>query len=402
MNEKKHSLILCLVIFILVAGLSILTIFGTDKTYSDSERRPLAKLPQLTWQRLTSGSYATEFETYAADTFPFREAFRGLKSVTTLFVMGEKTNHEIYLQDGYLAKVEYPMDTASITHAAAVFQSVYDQYLTDTNCKVYLSVIPDKNACLGPAAGQLVMDYEDFTACLSQQMPYATTIPIADLLSAEDYYRTDTHWRQEQILDVAQRLVSQMEAASISDPDADTRLPVETSTSLPAETQTTDSSERHNADTDTAQQLVLATDQFQGVYYGQAALPLQAESLYYVTNPAIAQMQAYDHENDRSIPVYNKEKVSEKDPYEMFLSGSLSLVTLVNPVAKTDRELILFRDSFGSSIAPLLAMDYRKVTLVDIRYLPVSRLNRYLTFENSDVLFLYSTSVLNHSETLKK
>lgn len=373
MNEKKHSLILCLVIFILVAGLSILTIFGTDKTYSDSERRSLAKLPQLTWQRLTSGSYATEFETYAADTFPFRETFRGLKSVTTLFVMGEKTNNEIYLQDGYLAKVEYPIDTDSITHAATVFQSVYDQYLADTNCKVYLSVIPDKNACLGPAAGQLVMNYEDFTACLSQQMPYATTIPIADLLSAEDYYRTDTHWRQEQILDVAQRLSAQMKQANFS-----------------------------NLKADTTQQLVLATDHFQGVYYGQAALPLRAESLYYVTNPAIAQMQAYDHENGRSIPVYNKEKVSEKDPYEMFLSGSLSLVTLENPAAKTDRELILFRDSFGSSIAPLLAVDYRKVTLVDIRYLPVSRLDRYLTFENSDVLFLYSTSVLNHSETLKK
>lgn len=374
MSEKKHSLILCLVIFILVAGLSILTIFGTDKTYSASERRPLAKLPQLTWKRLTSGSYATEFETYAADTFPFRETFRGIKSVTTLFVMGEKTNNEIYLQNGYLSKVEYPMDTDSITHAATVFQTVYDQYLADTNCKVYLSVIPDKNACLGLAAGQLVMDYDAFTACLSQQMPYATTIPIIDLLSAEDYYRTDTHWRQEQILDVAQRLSTQMKATTVSESDAAT---------------------------DTTQ-LVLATDQFRGVYYGQAALPLRAESLYYVTNPTIAHMQAYDYENDCSIPVYNKEKVSEKDPYEMFLSGSLSLVTLENPIAKTERELILFRDSFGSSIAPLLAMDYRKVTLVDIRYLPVSRLDRYLTFENSDVLFLYSTSVLNHSESLKK
>ena len=38
---------------------------------------------------------------------------------------------------------------------------------------------------------------------------------------------------------------------------------------------------------------------------------------------------------------------------------------------------------------------------MDIRYIPVNRLGRLLDFENADVLFLYSTLVLNHSETLK-
>ena len=85
----------------------------------------------------------------------------------------------------------------------------------------------------------------------------------------------------------------------------------------------------------------------------------------------------------------------------MFLSGSLPLVTITNPVAETDRELILFRDSFGSSMAPLLVSGYRKITLVDIRYLHPDLLERYIEFDGQDVLFLYSTLVLNHSETLK-
>ena len=109
----------------------------------------------------------------------------------------------------------------------------------------------------------------------------------------------------------------------------------------------------------------------------------------------------YDYENDRTCPVYDMEKAYGKDPYEMFLSGSLPLVTITNPVAETDRELILFRDSFGSSMAPLLVSGYRKITLVDIRYLHPDLLERYIEFDGQDVLFLYSTLVLNHSETLK-
>ena len=44
---------------------------------------------------------------------------------------------------------------------------------------------------------------------------------------------------------------------------------------------------------------------------------------------------------------------------------------------------------------------YAKITLVDIRYVQPERLSSWLTFNSQDVLFLYSVSVLNHSETLK-
>ena len=95
------------------------------------------------------------------------------------------------------------------------------------------------------------------------------------------------------------------------------------------------------------------------------------------------------------------DKAYGKDPYEMFLSGSLSLITIENPNATTDKELVIFRDSFGSSIAPLLVEGYAKVTLVDIRYVASDLVGRFVDFENQDVLFLYSTLVLNNSVTLK-
>ena len=79
----------------------------------------------------------------------------------------------------------------------------------------------------------------------------------------------------------------------------------------------------------------------------------------------------------------------------------MSLLTVECPNARTDRELVVFRDSFASSLAPLLLEGYSRVTLVDIRYLSPTQLGRYLTFTDQDVLFLYSTGVLNNSSTLK-
>ena len=66
-----------------------------------------------------------------------------------------------------------------------------------------------------------------------------------------------------------------------------------------------------------------------------------------------------------------------------------------------EKELVIFRDSFASALAPLLAEGYAKITLADIRYISPALLGQYLSFDKQDVLFLYSTSVLNHSETLK-
>ena len=95
------------------------------------------------------------------------------------------------------------------------------------------------------------------------------------------------------------------------------------------------------------------------------------------------------------------EKGNGKDPYEIFLGGPLSLVTVENPNAKTDKELIIFRDSFGSSLAPLLIDGYAKITLVDIRYIQSSMIGNFIEFDDQDVLFIYSTLLLNSSLALK-
>ena len=99
--------------------------------------------------------------------------------------------------------------------------------------------------------------------------------------------------------------------------------------------------------------------------------------------------------------MYDLAACESRDPYELFLGGSKSLLTIENPAGDPERELILFRDSFGSSLAPLLAEGYGKITLVDIRYLSPVMLGNLIEFHGQDVLFLYCATVLNNSETMK-
>ena len=63
--------------------------------------------------------------------------------------------------------------------------------------------------------------------------------------------------------------------------------------------------------------------------------------------------------------------------------------------------MIVFRDSFASSLIPLFVEGYSKITLIDIRYIRIEDLEKYIQFNNQEVLFLYSTLVLNNSSSMK-
>lgn len=363
---KRKALFQTLLLGGFLALVSLACWFHTPSAFSDSERRALAQFPTVTGDTIASGDFMNDFEEYTLDQFPLRDTFRRIKAFSAFSLFQQLDNNDIYLQNGSAAKMEYPLNAASLDNACGKFQAVYDRYLVNTDCALYSAVIPDKNAFLATIGGHLSMDYEAFYAHIQNGMPYAKHVDIASLLDAEDYYATDTHWRQERIVDVANEIASAM------------------GTPLPTEYET------HTLDRP-----------FYGVYYGQAALPMEADSLAYLTNDIIDGCTVYDHQNEKPMPMYDMDKANGKDPYEIFLSGPLSLITIENPSATTEKELIVFRDSFGSSIAPLLAQGYAKVTLIDIRYLSSTTLSRYVDFENQDVLFLYSTLVLNNSNTLK-
>ena len=307
------------------------------------------------------------FEKYMLDQFPLRNGFRNLKAAVNAKVFMKKDNNGLYSVGEHLSKLDFPTDLDSVERAAQRFRYVYDAYLRNSGTKTYLSVIPDKNTFIASQNGYPDKDYKALVDRLRSGFPEVKYIDISGLLSADDFYYTDLHWRQERILKVADEIADKMGAERIGQ------------------------CEKHDTGVS-----------FYGVYYGQAALPHAPESLFYLDNAVIRGLKVYNVETSSDIPVYDLRAAAGRDPYEMFLGGARSIIKITNPNAAQERRLIVFRDSFGSSIAPLLAAGYSEITLVDIRYISPSSLGKQIDFtKTDDALFLYSASVINNSETIK-
>lgn len=366
MNQRKTQIALIVLMSVLLFGLAVFAWVKPADEYSLSERRSLKQRPELTAEGLFAGgdkSFMTRFEDYATDQFPLRDEFRTVYSLTSLYALAMKEINGIYLMGNHAVKVEYLLDQVSIDWALERFADLNTRFFE--NRPVYLCVIPDKNYFLAEETGHPSLDYEALFAELREQTAdYAQYVDLTGLLEIGDYYYTDTHWRQEKIADVAEYLAQQMGVE-----------PFESYRTVTVDTP------------------------FYGVYYGQAALPLAPDSLSYLTNDELEGLTVLclDNGAPEANPLYDLEKAAGRDGYELFLSGSKALITMENPNAASDKELVIFRDSFGSSLAPLLTHGYRKVTLVDIRYISPMYLGNFVDFDNADILLLYSTTLLNDS-----
>ena len=362
---KKKNFLVVIAASFLVFGLALAGLLMPDKEVSVSERRPLAGFPSLSLKTVADGSFQEGFEEYSPDHFPFRDGFRTIKALTSYKLFRQKDNNGIYLADGYLSKLDYPENLDSVKKATDRFRDIIGWY-ADENAGVFFSVIPDKNYFLAQKNGYLSMDYDRLISFAKNEMSTAEYIDITGLLELSDYYRTDSHWRQECITDVAGLLAEKM--GTVLD-------------------------EKYTEN--------LLSDSFLGVYAGQSALSVAADELYCLETQATGNCLVYDAETERNIPVYNSEKLNGNDFYEVYLSGAKSLLKIKNPKGPSDKKLIVFRDSFASSLAPLLISGYRELTLVDIRYISPKILERFIDFSGQDILFLYSTGVLNNSVPIK-
>ena len=363
----KGKSLWALVPVVLWAALAVGAWVLPGKELSLSERRPLAQRPAVTKETLMSGRFMADFEKAALDQFPMRDSFRRIKSLFHTRVLVQRDNNGIYLTDGIAVKQEYPLNEVSVERAVKLLNRVYRDFLEPGGCRVYAALVPDKGYYLGQESGHLTMDYGDLEQLLREGMPWAEYIDLTGSLEAGDYYRTDTHWRQERLFDAAGVLC---DALGVEAPrEADYRLEA-------------------------------LEEPFYGVYFGQAALPMEPDTLYMLKSDVLDGCRVYDYETGAVTGIYHREPGS-RDPYDVFLSGAKPLLTIENPAGDPDRELIVFRDSFGSSLVPLLVQGYGRVTLVDIRYVSSGMLGQLLEFHGQDVLLLYSSLVLNNSSALK-
>lgn len=206
--KTKQIITVCLLAAFL-AGFGLWSVLRTPDAVSQAERRPLAQRPAFTAAGFLSGKFSDALDDFAADQFPLREQLRTLRSLVSYDVMGQRDVNGVYLSQGYAAKLDFPLNTTSVERAGgAVPVCVRHISLRAPTPRSTCQVIPDKGYFMAPSSGRPSMDYDALVSQLRESTPYMTYIDLFDLLTIDDYYRTDAHWRQERLEPVARRIAA--------------------------------------------------------------------------------------------------------------------------------------------------------------------------------------------------
>ena len=368
---NKIRLVLNAVVFCLVISvLAVIFVVTPEEKMSLSERRLLMSFEDVKNPKDEETHPFDVVDSYMLDQFPFRDSFRSMKAFLYLDILKKNDNNGIYQQDGTVIKIEDTLDENQIEYASELINNVVKKYFPDD--KIYYSIVPDKHYYASKENGYPAMDYEKLFSILSENLSDIEYIDITDKLTLSDYYKTDSHWSQEKILDVAEHILSVINPETDITPEDGWK----TNTLSP----------------------------FYGVYYGQSALSLSPDEIKYLSSKMTDEMVMTvidDKGKPNKYPVYVTDMFSNNDPYDVFAAGAQHVVIIENPNADNDKELVVFRDSFGSSIAPLLACGYKKTTFIDLRYIIPDWIKNIAKFgDDVDVLFLYSTGLVNGGRIL--
>ena len=355
--------------------MSVYTGFFNPTATSEAERRPLAQAPtNVTLESIKDKTAISDFEDFVVDQFPFREFFRSVKARFQMNVLGLKENNGLATEDGYIVKVESSFNDKFVSDSIEILEHIYDTYFKDGKGDAFVSIIPDKNYYFSKAYGYASPDYEKLIADVRAALAGTEYIDLFDSLELSDYYKTDTHWDQPEILGALYTLAEGLGVREYLSGEYDK---------------------------------ITIDGDFYGVYHGQSALNPDPDKISYLINDAIASAKLYNYGTKiEEVPMYNLDLFDGEDGYNVFLSGAAGnpVMRIVNNKCANNKTLIVFRDSYGSSLLPLLSEAYRTIYVIDIRSIDYNVREGWnglyevipqRVFEESDVLFLYSTLIFN-------
>lgn len=376
-------LIICgAVLLVLGAFLCLLP----KKTFSPEENRSLAAFPDCSAEAILDGSFAGGIADFCADQFPLRNQFVALKAGVEL-ALGKGQNNSVILgKDGYLIK--YPQYTEEQWHmmeqnvtAAARFAQAMEK--NDIPFSFY--VVPrsvDINTERLPA----VFDTDGLERDRERLLATAKSdgLSVHDLtqtlrgLSEQNniWYKTDHHWTMTgayyayvalaDSLGYAPYPMSDFTPVTVCDSFLGTTQASSGMTWIPGEALTL---LRYDGDEDFRTEIISG---------GQTVRTLNG--------------------------FYDFDALRTHDEYNVFLGGTNTIIRVSHPQRKDAPKLVLLKDSFSQSLAPLLARHF-DLLLVDPRTYSVQSGSILSLVQNEGadrVLLLYGLDTLYDSYSLNK
>ena len=344
---KNKLLIVIFMLFICIGGLGAL-FNGIDVLYS--ERRVLEEYPGFIENGHFNDDFFDEADKYYSDHFLYRDLFRKAKGFVISDLLMIKEYNDIFSYDGFLFKRE-KIDESAIRHNLQIINELKKDFQNS-----YLAIIPSKNEYL--TSGFDMQTYDEIKKIIEDNSDIAY-IDLKELLSLDDYYRTDIHWRQDKIEDIAKYLCQSLGVDYI-----DTEYEIK------------------------------EYYPFYGSLYANISGLIKADTLFYLDSDLFADLEIYSLE-DGIISMYETKELTSPDAYSLFLGGPEAYIKIVNNNIKSDDKLIVFRDSYASSLLPLLSLSFKEIDIIDLRYYNRELLSELDLDEKAVTLFIYGTEVFN-------
>ena len=351
MKNKILTILFILVIF----GFGLISIIMQDKEISSFERRKLALFPKF------EKGFTEKLDAYLLDQFAFRNELINLNSSLNRKILNKINHNDVYVIGDNIYEKNYPLNEEKTLKFTDKINYIINK-IPEEN-RIYYSIIPDKSYFLEENK-YLKLDYNKMYNIVKTSTN-AKYIDITNVLNIEDYYKTDIHWKQENLSKIIKPVVENFGKEYVQE-----------------------------------KYIVKQYNNFYGASYSKAGLKLEPDTLKYLYTPSFENVEV-NHLEFGNNKIYDEEKLQNVDAYDTFLSGASSYIEITNNNLNDKSKLIIFRDSFASSLIPLLIPYYNNITVVDLRYIDFEYVKDKIDLNNSDVLFLYSTLIINNSDILK-
>lgn len=360
-GDTRIQLITACGLLVFAGAIAVANFLTPDKPFSESENRVLESRPSFTLRSLLSGKFMSDYESYIADQFVFRDLWIGLKTDTDRLA-GKRDSNGVYLgQDHYLFQHFAP---PTETEEADRLEAIRSFHRAAPGLRKYMMLVPtaaallrDKLPPFAPAGDeQAVLDR--VREALQPEIYFVDAYAALEAGQVESvFYRTDHHWTTRGAYYAYRALCQQM---GITPKDEE------------------------------AFQIRQATDAFYGSLYSKSGfrhLPPDRIDLYVSKEPNDIRV-TYTDERRTAHSLYAPEHLDKKDKYAVFLGGNHALlrITTARPGGK---KLLIVKDSYANSLIPFLTEHFSELDVVDLRYYdePLAKLVQDRQYD--DMLFLY-------------
>lgn len=363
----------------LVFGITIAGFFVPVKARSESENRALAQKPKFSLASLFAKEdkekFTTKYEAYLTDQFIGRDTWISVKTRTELLLGKTDINGVYFAEDDYLitrtdaSSIDAEQEEKNIARLDA-FIKKYSELLGDTN--VYAMLVPTAADILADKLPPFTSEY-DQEALLNHIAAMLGDNFIdtrEELMQHKDeylYYKTDHHWTALGAY-YAYRAWAQAQ-----------KIPV-----------------REQED----YKISTGSEEFYGTLYSKVNIQMPADTVLLYEDGRSYRVE-YDMDGKPQKSMFSMKRLSEKDKYMVYLDGNHALTQIQQQgQKKTEKKLLVIKDSYAHTFVPFLAQDYDEVIMVDFRYnkMPVS-----MIIENygiTDILVLYNATNFVHDDNL--